>query len=531
LYKVLYKWEEWFHNRNMDSSSQLVLVDLPEEPVPPKAPIAKVKLNTVNRQQIMLAPIYVEELIPADHKARAIWELAGRLDLSRFCAGLRSAAGCPGRPAWDPQLLVSLWVYAYSEGISSAREIQRLMEWEPGMQWLGGLETVNHHTLSDFRVDHQEALEKLFAELLVTLENAGLLSLEQVMHDGTKIRTQAGADSFRREKTARQRLAEVREALRQMGDPRADAAPRDRKQVARERAALERNELLEAALKEIAGLQVALDSEEDKAKVRVSLSEPEARLMKHGDNAIAPSYNAQISTEAKHKLIIGAHLSQSSSDAQSLTAAMDEVIKNLEKKPEQVVVDGGFTNRDNIVECAVQQIDLVGSLPDPKERSAAAMKALGIDPQFAPSEFRILDDGKGLECPAGCRLKPLRTNRKRGDLYQQYQARGADCAVCPEQPRCCPKKPKRGRTVSIRLEERAEVAAFRKKMETIEYREIYRKRGAVAEFPNAWIKDKLGLRKFRVRGLMKAGSELLWACLTYNIMQWVRIVWRQEAKA
>ena len=85
--------------------------------------------------------------------------------------------------------------------------------------------------------------------------------------------------------------------------------------------------------------------------------------------------------------------------------------------------------------------------------------------------------------------------------------------------------------MSIRLEEPAEVAAFRKKMETDKYRAIYRKRGAVAEFPNAWIKEKLGLRKFRVRGMVKAGSELLWACLTYNIMQSIRLLGQKLAIA
>lgn len=77
--------------------------------------------------------------------------------------------------------------------------------------------------------------------------------------------------------------------------------------------------------------------------------------------------------------------------------------------------------------------------------------------------------------------------------------------------------------MSIRVEEQSDVAAFRKKMEAAEYRAIYRRRGEVAEFPNAWIKDKLGLRKFRVRGLVKAGMELVWASLTYNVMQWIRL--------
>ncbi|HZE80217.1 MAG TPA: IS1182 family transposase [Candidatus Polarisedimenticolia bacterium] len=516
----------------MERPSQVVLVDIPEQPVQQKPmPKGRPKLRTVNRLQPMMATIYVEELITADHKARAIWQLVEKMDLSRFMEPLRTSQGCAGRPAWDPHLLVSLWVYAYSEGISSAREIQEVMQWEPGLQWLSGLVAVNHHTLSDFRVDHKQALDELFAQLLAMLEKAEVLSLEQVMHDGTKIRALAGADTLRREKTLRERLKQAQEVVAQMGDPQAEASGNKRKQAARERAAREQAERLEAAVKELAALQAEESSEKEKAAVRVSQQEPEARLMKHGDNAIAPSYNAQISTEGKNKIIVGAHLSQCSSDGQSLMPALQEVVGNLGKKPEQVVVDGGFTNRQNIVECAAQQIDLVGSLPDSKERSAAAMKSLGIGEEFAPYQFRILDNGASLECPAGCQLKALRKNRKRGDLYQQYQAKAADCAACRYQLQCCPRKPERGRTVSIRLEEHADVAAFRKKMEEDEYRAIYRKRGAVAEFPNAWIKDKLGVRKFRVRGMVKAGSELLWACLTYNIMQWVRLIWRKPAMA
>jgi transposase len=517
----------------MDPTHQPALIEIPEQPAKEshEAPKGYPKLNTVNRQQTVMATIYVEELISADHKARAIWDLVGRMDLSGFRERLRTTAGCAGRPGWDPQLLVSLWVYAYSEGIGSAREMERLMQWEPGLQWLSGLKQVNHHTLSDFRVEHKAALDQLFAQLLTVLDSAGMVNLDQVMHDGTKIRAQAGADSYRREKSLRERLEKAQQAVALMGDPRADAPAKDRRQAARERAVREQAQRTEAALQELAALQEEKKNEKEKAAVRVSVVEPESRLMKHGDNAIAPSYNAQISTAAGNKIIVGAHLSQCSSDANSLMPAIEEVVRNLEQKPVQVVVDGGFTNRENIVACAGQQIDLVGSLPDSKERSAAAMKSLGIAAEFSPSEFRILENGKSLECPAGYQLQPLRKNRKRGDLYQQYRAQGTNCRACRYQPKCCPWKPEQGRTVSIRLEEQADVAAFRKKIASEEYRRIYRKRGEVAEFPNAWIKEKLGLRKFRVRGLAKAGSELIWACLTYNVMQWVRLIWRRPATA
>jgi hypothetical protein len=334
-------------------------------------------------------------------------------------------------------------------------------------------------------------------------------------------------DSFRREKTLRERLAEAREVVKQMGDPQAEAPAKSRQQAAQERAARERMNRLEAAAKEMMVLKAEEKEQDQKDKVRVSLTEPEARKMKHGDNAIAPSYNAQITTESEHKIIVGAHATQCSSDANSLLPALEEVAQNLTKKPQQVIVDGGFTNRENILDCARQGIDLVGSLTDPKEKSEAAMRANGIDPHFAPHHFHIIENGLRLECPAGCSLPQLGKSVKHGNPYQQYRARGEDCLSCRYQAQCCPRKPEGGRTVSIRLEEHPDMAAFRQKMEREESKAIYRRRGEVAEFPNAWIKEKLGLRKFRMRGLVKAETELIWACLTYNIMQWVRLVWRQ----
>lgn len=516
----------------MEPVSQAVLLEIPEQPGSTSRPVtAAVRLRTVNREQNMFANICIDELIPANHKARAIWELTERLDLGRFEEPIKSRKGNAGRAAWDPQLMVSLWVYAYSEGISSARRIERLMEWEPGFQWLGGLETVNHHTLSDFRVEQREALSDLFANLLGMLEAEGLLSLDRVMHDGTKIRAQAGVDTFRRKQNLTEHLERARKVVDAMGDPTAEEPESAQREAAKKRAARERCERLDAALEEWDKLAAQSRSEKEQEQIRVSTTEAEARWMKHGDNAIAPSYNAQLSTESQNKIIVGAHLSQCSSDAQSLMPGLEEIEENFGRHPAQVVVDGGFTNRDNIVGCAEKKVDLIGSLPDPRERSEAGMKSVGIDPAFAPHYFKILEDGERLECPGGCTLNYVRQSRKRGDLYHQFQAQGKDCRGCSYQPKCCPTQSEQGRTVSIRMGEREEVAAFRKRMAEADAQAIYRQRGPVAEFPNAWIKDKLGLRKFRLRGLVKAGTELVWACLTYNVMQWLRLTKPEASKA
>ena len=508
----------------MEQAQQAVLLEMPEQPAaerPADPANVSPKLKPVDREQTMLAQIYIEELIGPDHKARAIWELVGRLDLSAFAVALKTREGGVGRAAWNPRLLVSIWVYAYSEGIGSAREIERVMQWEPGLQWLSALEKINHHSLSDFRMQQRKALDDVFTQILGMLQNTGLLSLERVMHDGTKIRAQAGSDTFRREKTLREHLAEAQKVVEAMGDPQAEGE-RDRSTAARERAARERKQVLEQAMEEMKTLQEGL-SEEERKTVRVSETEPEARRMKHGDNAIVPSYNAQITTSADHKIVVNAELTQCSSDAQSLMPALEQVTTRLQEQPGQAVVDGGFTNRATIQACAEKQIDLVGSLPAPEERSASAMKAAGIDPAFAPHQFRILTETKQLQCPAGCLLDYWRDSRKRDDVYQQYRARGEDCRVCEQRRKCCPRNAESGRVVSIRVAEQADVAAFRQRMKEPEMKEIYKQRGAVAEFPHAWIKEKLGLRKFHVRGMVKAGCELLWVCLTYNIQQYLRL--------
>ena len=152
---------------------------------------SKPLIRYVNRQQMSWRAVDVERLIGEEHPARAIWTVVGRLDLSPFYRAIESSAEEGGRPAFDPHLLISLWVYAYSQGIGSAREVARRCEFDPAFQWLTGLEEVNYHTLADFRVAKQKELDELFTQVLAALSQEGLITLEQVMQDGTKIKAQA----------------------------------------------------------------------------------------------------------------------------------------------------------------------------------------------------------------------------------------------------------------------------------------------------------------------------------------------------
>ena len=214
-----------------------------------------------------------------------------------------------------------------------------------GVSVADGIAVVNAHTLSDFRVKHDKALKGLFVQVLGLLSADGLITLERVMQDGTKIRANAAADSFRRKERVEQALKEAQEQVEAVEALSEEETSR-RMAKARQRAARERQERLEQALKEFE--QLAKEGK-DKENRRVSTSDPEARVMKQPDGGFAPSYNVQIDTDAKNGVVVAVGVVQAGNDFEQLESGIDRVEQNLGKTPEQVVTDGGFVSRDNIV--------------------------------------------------------------------------------------------------------------------------------------------------------------------------------------
>ena len=491
----------------------------PGAPAPVPAPP---RVKPVERNQCVWRSVDVEELIEQEHPARAIWALSAQLDLSRFYAPIEAVQGAAGRTAWDPRLLVSLWIYAYSRGISSARELARRCQYEPAFEWLCGLESINHHTLSDFRVEHGKALQELFVQMLGVLSAQSLVSLERVMHDGTKVQALASRDSFKREATLQEHLTAARQQLEVL-TAEASEQP-SRQQAAQQRAARERQQRVEQALEQLEQLRQTKSSEQEKQEARASLSDAQARNMKQSNGGYTPSYNVQLSTEASHKIIVGVGVSQNGNDYGELVAGIQRVEQNLQAKPAQVVTDGGFTSRENILAIAAQGIDFIGSLPEPATPKPAGQTMPEGTTSFTMQAFSYDVAQDQYTCPAGQTLRCVREDKRRaGVVHYSYRAQKTHCQACPLKEQCCPQSTE-GRSV-LRSVEEAPVQAFRQKMQSAPAKEIYRQRAPVAEFPNAWLKAKLGLRQFRLRGLAKVHLEALWACLTYNIQQWIRLCW------
>src|SRR3989338_8802370 len=207
------------------------LFDPPSPEAPREQPAVKPepRLQRPNRAQVELRPVDLEGLLPADHRARIVWDFVEGLDLEPLHAEIKAVEGHAGRPPIDPAILMALWLYATVEGVGSARAVARLCEEHDAYRWLCGGVSVNYHTLADFRVQPVESLDRLLTTSVATLMSEGLVTVTRVAQDGVRVRANAGAASFRRRRRLEESLAEAQaqlEALRQElhDDPGGDDA-------------------------------------------------------------------------------------------------------------------------------------------------------------------------------------------------------------------------------------------------------------------------------------------------------------------
>lgn len=482
------------------------------------------RLGSINRQQLVLRSVDVEKLIDEDHSARLIWQLIGRLDLGRYHAQIEAVEGRAGREHTDPQLLISLWVYAYSRGVSSARELARQCEYEPGCQWLCGLQAISHRTLSGFRSDHKAALDDLFVQVLGMMSAEGLVTLERVTLDGTKIKANAGGKSFRRKEKLAAHLELARGQVQVLN---AQAEEEDhtatRRAAAQRRAARQRVSRLEAAVREVERLQQEKKHERDRFVARASSSDPEAHVMRNGEGGTVPSYNVQLLTDTQHGIVVNVEATTDAIDYRQMKPALERCETKLGHKPKQIVADGDYTNHKSVQTAADYGVDFYGSWQD--SWRAVERDAQGRHAEFLASAFPYDAVHDRFTCPVGQTLTHhARLNRDNGVRTHVYRAPKKACPNCPLRDKCAPQQARPDWQRSItRLEEPAATTAFKQKMATEEAKRIYAQRSQIAEFPHAWIKQRCGLRQFRCRGRLKASMEAMWACLSYNLMRWFRL--------
>jgi transposase len=408
-----------------------------------------------------MVPRTLDESLPEEHPARAIWAYLERVDLEDFYTAIESVEGEAGRPASDPQVLLALWVLATAHGVASARQLARLCDEHDAYRWLRGGVPINYHMLADFRVARRRELNKLLTQILATLMTAGLLGLRRVAQDGLRVRADAGAASFRGKSGLARALDQARTQVEHLAQA-VDGPDRDtsrRKQKAQERAARERQKRVEhalALLPEVAEVKLrqrrTLDQprRERVTEPRVSTTDPEARVMHMPDGGFRPAYNVQLATDADSQVIVGVSISTRGTDQGEALPMAEQVVERTGHYPTEYLVDGGFVKRADFTTL---------------ERAGVTV--------YAP-------------------LRPPRTTTS-----------GREAAT-------------------PRADDSAEVIAWRARMQTEAAKSIYRQRGAIAECVNAQVR-RHGVRQFGVRGVDNVLSVMLLVAITHNLLRWIAL--------
>lgn len=326
--------------------------------------------ETANRTQVELTPTDVEALLPPGHAARLVWRFVEGLDLRRFYEAIGSREGSGGRPAIDPKILVALWLYATIDGVGSAREVDRLCYSHDAYRWIRGGVSVNYHTLSDFRVQHQAALDDLLTQSITALLHRRLITLRRVAQDGTRIRANAGMRSFRRAQTLRACLAQARRQV-ETTQQHADGTGLSREAAARARVAAEQVTQIEEALAELPAIAETKRRNRSRSAPRASTTDPEARVMKMADGGFRPAYNVQFARDADSDAVVGVAVTNVGSDKPALVPMLNQLEARTARLPDAFLVDGGYVSHDAITEATVRGVAVVA--PAPRRRGPAPL--------------------------------------------------------------------------------------------------------------------------------------------------------------
>src|ERR1700726_526907 len=314
----------------------------------------------------------LEALLPSDHRARIVMGFVEGLELSALYDAIKAREGEPGRPPPDPAVLMALWLYATIEGVGSARQLERLTQSDLAYRWIAGGVPLNYHGLADFRVAHVWLLDRLLTERVTALIKARVISLEEIVVYGPKVRANASRGSFktagklaRIEAAVERRLAELKAEIET--DPKASSQRRlgAKERAGRARAALDKVR----AEKEKRAKTHPQDEARKKSEPSASLSDAEARNMRFPDGPVRPAFNAQLAVTPQEGIIVSVEMTDRRNDAGLAVPMVDDIVRRYGKAPENLLVDTHYATSDDIAALASREMDPVTVFaPSPTER-------------------------------------------------------------------------------------------------------------------------------------------------------------------
>lgn len=496
-----------------------------------------------SRDQIVLFPTRLDDVVPQDHCVRLLDEILERLDWSAWEAKYHLRLG---QPPIHPRVMAGVLLYGLLTRIRSSRALENAVQERIDFRWLVEGRTFDHSTISHFRRDHSAELGRLFVDVCQAAREMGLVTLERLGYDGTRVRAN-------NRRTGTRTPEELRKERDELAAKFAEYERQVREQDARDDEAFALHGPLELPadlrnkgprLEKLNQVLAKMEQSKQagrKSPKRIPRTDLDARVMPNKDGGCAPNYTPVATVDIAGGLIVQADVLNEVNEDGYLLEAVDEVIREFDLKasPPDVLADGLIGTGANLAGCAERGIDLYSpsGMPDPAanpclrddptqpvspevvDRIPMHTVKAGQPPQIDKSAFIYDEQRNCYWCPQG---KPLTSKGTTSEatasgrrIRERFRADPEACAGCPLRNRCVTGKAKAREINREQFETQREAHA--KKMVTPEAQAIYAKRRHAGERPFATIKQMFGLRQFLLRGLENVRTEWLWAVLAFNL--------------
>jgi transposase len=471
------------------------------------------KQGTARLQEAFLPP-RVEDYVGAFNPVRAIDAYVDTLDTEAL--GFVNAGGdiAPGQPAFDPAVLLKLYVFGYVNRVHSSRRLERECRRNLEVIWLLEGLTPSYRTIAEFRRVNAKALKAANRDFIALCKELELFGGETIGIDGSFFNADASDASITTKKTLEKELRQIELAI----DAYHNCLDGNDAQEEANAEALGEDADLNAKLERLKARQVRTGAQikqlEERGETQLSRTDPDARALSKGKQHLT-GYNVQSTVDDKHKLIVHHEVTNAGNDQGQLSTQGKAAMEVLEVERITAVADSGYYSGAELAACDEADITVYMPIPDKHE----AVHAQG---RLSGERFHYNSHIDAYACPGGQLLRPQgKPQKKNGVLRTRYTCRASQCHDCPLKAVCLPEKTPRRQLYRSQYAELAE--AHRQRM-AAEGEPRMRQRAALVEHPFGTLKRWFGWDHFLVRGFEKVSGEMSIMVLGYNFTRVINIL-------
>ncbi len=477
-----------------------------------------------HKGQNWLFPPNVLDMIEKDHIAFLVDEFIGNLDFSEFDTKYDG----PGHPAYHPSISLKILVQGMLDKVRSSRKLARASKENVVYMYLAERSNPDFRTISDFRKANRKLVKETFEGTVRLAQSLGLVRVEMLCTDGTKIKANAGKkramkrESFEildewvqneiDEGIAQDELEDkLEEDLGLKDKPK--MVRREIKRMVKEyhKKLKENPEAKEGIKKEHQAVRAQLAKEDLKT---INFTDPESRMMQSKKGHYEQAYNAQTTVDSKHGIIVANNVCQETNDTRQGRPQLEQAEQTIGPLPEglKVCMDADYDDSATLKWFEDRKFDAYIPL--------AEKGAKKENVQYNKKFFIYLEEADAFRCPEG-KILPYKSDymTKRGQFLKMYYSFKA-CHHCPAAQQCYGKAENR---VITATEYEAVIRRMKAKMGLPESKIVYSKRQELSELSFAHLKHNLKFTEFFTRGLQSVKSEMNLACAASNLVK----IWKE----